>query len=321
VSLRVYAGILLFAIPSFAAGPPASIALPGVAGRIDHLALDREGDRLFLAALGNNSVEVVDLSASKRIKSVRGMEEPQGIAYLPESGHIYIAQGGNGKVVVLDSKSYERLHTLELGSDADNVRVDGNGKRVYVGYGNGGIAAIEDASGKIVWRAILPGHPESFQCESSGSRLFVNIPDAGEIAVVEKTHGRVSADWKTGDLQSNFPMALDEAGHRLYVGFRSPPVLAMFDTENGNMLTRETIHRDADDVELDSASARLFIACGEGYLDRFARTGAHSLKNLDPITTRTGARTGLFDPVDKVFYLAVPERGNSTAEVRVIPLK
>lgn len=265
-ALRLCPAILFFffATAVFAAGPPASVALPGVSGRIDHLALDGVGHRLFIAALGNNSVEVVDLSASKDIRSLRGMDEPQGVAYVPESGHLYIAEGGNGNVVVFDFESYGRLRNLEFGSDADNVRVDADGKRVYVGYGDGGIAAIEDASGRIVWKAPLPGHPESFQCESSGSRLFVNIPDAGEIAVIEKDHGRVIAYWKTGDLKSNFPMALDEAGHRLFVGFRRPPVLAMFDTESGKALARETIHRDADDVYWDSASSRVFISCGEG---------------------------------------------------------
>jgi DNA-binding beta-propeller fold protein YncE len=273
---------------------------------------------MFVAALGNNSVEVLDLSAGKGIRSIRGIDEPQGIAYIPGSRHLYVAGGGDGKVVVFDAKNFERLRNLELGSDADNIRVDADGKRVYVGYGDGGMAAIEDSSGRIAWKASLPGHPESFQCESAGSRLFVNIPDAGEIAVIEKDHGGVIAHWKTGELRSNFPMALDESGRRLFVGFRSPPVLAIFDTGNGKMLLRETIHGDADEVYWDSASSRLFIACGEGFLDRFAGTGLRSLKKLDPIRTRNGARTGLFDPELKVFYLAAPQRGNSAAELRVI---
>ncbi|MBW8888890.1 MAG: YncE family protein [Fibrobacteres bacterium] len=321
IAPRFHPALLLFATAVFATSPTALIVLPGVSGRIDHLALDAAGKRLFVAALGNNSVEVVDLSASKPIRSLQGLAEPQGVAYIPASGHLYVADGGDGKVIVFDAKTFERLRILELGSDADNVRVDPHGERVYVGYGDGGIAAIEDASGRIVWRATLPGHPEAFQCESSGSRLFVNIPDAGEIAVIEKDHGRLIAHWKTGDLKSNFPMALDEAGHRLFVGFRSPPALAVFDADKGKMLARETIHRDADDVYWDSASTRILIACGEGILDRFTGTGPQALKRLEPISTRNGARTGIFDPEDKVFYLAIPKRWNSAAEIRVIPLE
>jgi hypothetical protein len=313
--------VLFIATAVLAGGPKTSIALPGVSGRIDHLALDAAGKRLFIAALGNNSVEVVDLSAGKAIRSLRGMDEPQGVAYVQELGHLYIANGGDGNVLVLNAKTFERLRIIELGSDADNMRVDSVRKRVYVGYGDGGIAAIEDSSGLIAWKASLPGHPESFQCERSGSRLFVNIPDAGQVAVIEKNQGRVLAHWTTGDLRSNFPMALDEGGHRLFVGFRSPPVLGIFNTESGKLLAKETIHRDVDDVFWDSASSRLTIACGEGFLDRFTRTGPEKLRRLDPLSTKTGARTGLLDPDGKVFYLAVPKRWNTAAELRIIPIE
>jgi WD40 repeat protein len=298
-----------------------SMPLSGVSGRIDHLSLDAAGHRLFIAALGNNTVEAVDLRTGRRLRSLGGMDEPQGIAFVPPSHRLYVANGGDGKVLVFDARSFERLRTIDLGDDADNVRFDPVRNRAYVGYGEGGIAAIEDSNGTLAWRASLPGHPESFQYERSGSRLFVNVPDAREITVIDKDQGRVLEHWKTGDLRSNFPMALDESGHRLFVGFRNPPVLGIFDTESGKLRAREVIHRDADDVFWDSASSRLYLACGEGFLDRFERVGPEALRRLDPISTPSGARTGLLDPGGKVFYLAVPKRWGATAEVRGIPLE
>ena len=104
--------------------PVGTIALPGVEGRIDHMALDAVGQRLFVVALGNNSVEVIDLRAGRRVLDLTGFNEPQGIGFVPSPPRLYVTNGGDGSCAMLDAGSYRRLQTIHLGDDADNVRVD-----------------------------------------------------------------------------------------------------------------------------------------------------------------------------------------------------
>src|SRR5207247_1893121 len=110
-----------------------TIALPGVEGRIDHLALDLDRQRLFVAALGNNTVEVLDLRAGTRLRSIGGLHEPQGIAFVPDSGRLFVASGGTGACDLFDADTLHSIKTVPLGDDADNVRYEAAAKRVYVG--------------------------------------------------------------------------------------------------------------------------------------------------------------------------------------------
>src|SRR5690348_11199369 len=163
-----------------------TIPLDHVKGRIDHLALDLQGQRLFVAALGNDTVEVVDLKAGKKTQSLSGFSEPQGIAYVPEFDKLFIANGSDGTCRILDGHSFKTIGTVPLGSDADNVRYDEKAKRIYVGYGDGALAAIDAKSGAKVADIKLAAHPESFRLETNGLRIFVNVPGADQIAVVDR---------------------------------------------------------------------------------------------------------------------------------------
>ncbi len=129
-------------VPDLSAqGPPlklvGTIPMPGVSGRIDHLSIDLKGRRLFVSALGNNTVEVLDLASGKDIHSITGMHEPQGVFFVPESNRIFVANGGDGVVRVLDGSSYKQLSTVQLSSDADDIRYDAAHHLVFVGYGSG----------------------------------------------------------------------------------------------------------------------------------------------------------------------------------------
>ncbi|MGH9710660.1 MAG: YncE family protein, partial [Candidatus Acidiferrales bacterium] len=162
-----------------------TVPLPNVKGRIDHFDVDMAGHRLFMSALGNNTLEVFDLGAgNKRIHTVRGLREPQGVTYAPESNRIFVANGDDGTVRVFDGSTYELLNTVHLSNDADDTRYDPVTKHVFVGYGddgNAGLAVLDGATGNLLERIKLPAHPESFQLEESGPRIFVNVPSAGNI--------------------------------------------------------------------------------------------------------------------------------------------
>jgi hypothetical protein len=290
------------------------ISLGEVRGRIDHLAIDLARDRLFVAELGNNSLGVVDLAAGKLLRRVGGLDEPQGVAYDLGSDTIYVAGGGDGSVHRFEGADLVPLEPIQLGADADNVRLDSKAGRMVVGYGDGALALVETASGKLMSEIRLPGHPESFQLEHGGPRIFVNVPDAHRITVVDRSTGRQVASWGLPDAEANFPMALDEADGRLMVGYREPALLAVFDTSSGAPVARLPACGDADDIFLDFQRHRLYLSCGAGFLDVIQHRD-DTYEELARIPTIPGARTSLFVAERDRLYLAVRASGHEGAAV------
>jgi DNA-binding beta-propeller fold protein YncE len=292
-----------------------AIPLPGVRGRIDHMAADVEGKRLFVAALGNGSVEVLDLAAGKVSRTIVGLKEPQGIAFVPAPDRIVVACGGDGTCRVYDAASFALVKTIELGDDADNVRVEAGAKRAFVGYGDGAIGAIDLSTLAIGGSAKLGGHPESFQLEGGGPRIFVNVPAAREVAVIDRAKMEVTARWPIEGAEANFPMALDETGKRLLVVTRKPARLLVLDTSSGKRLASVECSGDADDVFLDTSRKRAYVSCGEGFIDVLAEEAA-GWRRIAREPTAAGARTSLLVPALERLYLAVPASGSRGAEVR-----
>ncbi len=319
----VAAAALVFALVQPAASPLVlvrTIDLPGVEGRIDHLAFDPERGRLFVAALGNDSVEVLDTQAGAHLRHLPGFDEPQGIAYVPDAHAVAIANGQGTGVRVIDASDYHSLRTVALGDDSDNVRYDAAAKRVYVGYGGGALAAIDPAAGRVLGRVALPGHPESFQLASAGARIYVNVPSASQIAVVDREAMRVTAAWPVSSAKANYPMALDEEGRRLFVGCRRPAVALVYDTTSGKPIASFPIVGDTDDLFYDTARKRLYVTGGDGFVDVFS-TEAGRYDRLAHVATAAGARTSLFVSQQNRLYVAVPHRGSQRAAVQVYEAK
>jgi hypothetical protein len=294
-----------------------AIPLPGVTGRFDHFALDVKGNRLFVAALGNNTLEAIDLTAAKRIRSIPGLGKPTGIQFLLDIDRLFLACGDDGNVREFDAASLRLLKTISGLDDADNMRFDARAGSIYVGYGSGALAVIDVAKAETIGHIKLAGHPESFQLERNGDRIFINVPDARHIAVVDRHSGAVTVTWPMADLKANFPMALDEAGHRLFVGCREPARLVVFDTESGRRLADIGISGDIDDLFYDVAGRCLYASCGEGFIDVIAEKGMSRYERVERIPTSPGARTSYFSPELGLFFLAVPQRGDQKAEIRV----
>ena len=294
-----------------------TIALPNLEGRIDHMAVDVKGQRLFIAALGNDSVEILDLNAGKHFKSIAGLHEPQGVSFIPEFNKLLIANAKTGACDIFDGSSFERIKSVKFSDDADNIRYDSNEQRLYVGYGNGGLGIIDAKNGNHVGDIRLDAHPESFQLEKSGPRIFVNLPDAKKIGVFNREKRTVITTWETAGAMANFPMALDETHHRLFVGFRKPAKLTVFDTESGKSLANLDTVGDADDIFYDGSRQRIYIAGGDGFLSIFQQLDPDHYEPLTKISTAAGARTALFVPEFNRLYLAVPHRASQRPEVRV----
>jgi WD40 repeat protein len=179
--LALFVAVFAGALPAQQAPPSrlvAVIPLPNVQGRIDHFAIDPKAQRLFMSALGNNTVEVFNLRTNKRFHTITGLHEPQGVTYAPNSNKIFVANGEDGKVRVFDGTNYKLVSTLDFGSDADDTRYDAETRRVYVGFGDGGIGVLDSMTGKLLGEIKVPAHPEAFEVEKGGGRIYINIPEA-----------------------------------------------------------------------------------------------------------------------------------------------
>src|SRR5258708_28788434 len=301
--------------------PAASIDLPSVKGRIDHFGVDLKQQRLFVAALGNDTLEVVDVKSSRRQRSLDGFGEPQGVVYLPEFNRIYVANGSANRVDILDGTSLARVRSVEGLDDADNIRYDSGARTVYVGYGKGALRALDPATGDSSGDVRLAGHPESFQLETRGARIFVNVPPARHVAVVDRTKHAVVATWGVPGAESNYPMALDESGRRLFVGARKPAVLLVYDIDSGKVVAKQPIGKDTDDIFFDPERKRLYVICGEGRID-IARQEDPDRYSLE-VTVRAAprARALLLGPEEGRLYVAAPAIGTSPAKLLVYRLR
>ena len=315
-SLRWLLHVLAAALASMpitcgmAAEPPAplvldrTIALRHVTGRIDHMAVDLARRRLFVAELGNGTVDVVDIASGQVVRRLQGLTEPQGVGYAPRADVLAIANAGDGSVRLFKGAELSPAGVVPLGDDADNVRIDTGSGNLIVGYGSGGLAVIDPAKAVVVARIPLPAHPEGFQLDADTGRAFVNLPDARQIAVVDMPNRRQLGEWRTPELRNNFPMALDDTRSTVFVGFRSPARVVALDASSGAVTSTLPACGDVDDVFYDARRRRLYASCGEGGVDVWQRDGS-GYRQLSFVQTSSGARTSLFVPeLDRLFVAA-----------------
>ena len=296
-------------------GLETKIPLGEISGRIDHMAIDLARRRLLVAELGNDSLGVLDLAAGKVLRRIEGMSEPQGVAYIPSADSVYVANGGDGSVRVLRGEDLAPAGRIELRNDADNVRVDTWRDRVLVGYGKGALAVIDPARRTKVADLHLKAHPEGFQIDETGNRVFVNVPDAREIEIVDLASG-ASRSLPTQGARSNFPMALARDGRQVLVVFRNPPSLMVLSSEDGHRLAEMEACGDADDVFVDPKRRRVYVSCGDGVVDVFEQQGAE-YRRLARVPTVPGARTSLFAPELDRLFVAVRAGSSEPAAIWV----
>jgi len=293
------------------------ISLGDIRGRIDHLAVDVNRQRLYVAELGNDTVGVVDLRERKMVRTLTGLKEPQGIGYLSSTDTVYVANSSDGSVRLFQGPDLTAAERIDLGDDADNVRVKDAAQQVLVGYGDGALAILDAVNHTKIGDIRLKAHPESFRIEATGGHIYVNVPGAHEIAVVDQaTHRQVGA-WPTGELSANFPMALDESQQKVLAVFRHPAMLGVFRAQDGRRVATVRTCGDADDLFVDAKRSLVYVICGEGYVDVFAAHG-ESYASVGRITTLSGARTGLFIPEIDRLVVAARAKGSEPASVWVL---
>jgi hypothetical protein len=285
----------------------ATIEMPGVEGRIDHLALDAARQHLFVAALANDTLEVLDLRAGQ-VLAHRALGEPQGVLYLSDLDRIAVTSGEHGTLELLDGATFEPRASVALGPDADNLRYDPRAARLYVAYGEGALGVVDAKTAGVLGRIELGGHPEAFVLDPEHARAFVNVPDRKEVAVVDLQALTVRERWPLATHAANYPMTLLEGDGVLALGCRTPPGLLLHALEGGSGFESLELSGDVDDLFFDRAHGLVYAACGAGFLDVFERTTPAKLRRRERIPTSDGARTCLFVPEEKRLFVACPKR-------------
>jgi DNA-binding beta-propeller fold protein YncE len=300
------------------------IPIPGVLGRFDHMAVDNGGGRVFAAVYGNDSVEVIDTARGTRARSIQeGFIKPQMVSYVPDMNRIVVASEGDGTCKVFDADTYKLIDTVKYSDDADQLRYDPAAKRVYVGYGDEAESAIgifdATTNKKIGEDFKLGAHPESFQLEEKGPKIFVNLASISQIAVIDRNTRKIDK-WKLQSAGTNFPMALDEPHRRLFVAARKPARLLVLDMDTGKEVASLPGAIDTDDLSWDPDRKRIYVTSGEGYIFVYQQIDANRYQRIAKIPTAIGARTGAYTgQVGKhnSFYLAVPARADRGPELWV----
>jgi YVTN family beta-propeller protein len=301
---------------SHAAAEPAplqregTITLGDVKGRIDHMAVDLARQRLFVAELGNDTVSVIDLRERKVLRRIDGLSEPQGVGYMPSADTLYVANARDGSVHLFRDADLARLGKIDLGNDADNIRVDIEKNQVLIGYGEGAIAIIDPTTARKIADFPAKSHPESFQISASTNQIFVNLPRRDAVAVFDRGTGQPHATWPTRRASGNYAMALDDAGQRVFVAFRDPARIRVLAMRDGATVAEHDTCGDSDDVFFDAKRKRLYVICGAGFVDVFDGS-RDDYARLARLPTMSGARTGLFIP--ELDLLAVAARASGAA--------
>jgi DNA-binding beta-propeller fold protein YncE len=296
------------------------IPLPGVQGRLDHFTIDAKRKRVIFSGLGNDTVQVVDVFAGRMIHQIDGLAQPQGTLYLPEWDKLFVANSANGHVNVYDGTKFALIDTIDFGedSDPDNLRYDAVAKKIYIGYGEGAIGVIDPVTDKrlpIVYK--FEGHPEGFQLETKGPRIFVNVADAKNIRVIDRSNGKMITWPLPKGHSANFPMLLDEADRRVFVGTRKPSRLTVFDMDSGKVVASIPTAGDMDDMFYDAGRKRIYVAGGEGFLGVVQQVDADHYTDMGKYATALGTRTGVWYEKRDRLYVAAPPSGNLGARLLV----
>jgi hypothetical protein len=289
------------------------IGLRGPPGRLDHLALDARGSRLFVANMANSSLDVVDLKAGRLLRQIPDQRGIQGIAYASNTDRIFVGNGAGNSCNVFDGRDYRLLKSFDL-PDTDNVRYDPRSERVYAAHAENSLAVIDAKSLELLAEIKTPGSPEAFQLEKARPVLYLNTPSPRLVLRIDLDRNEVVGRFPLKLAGANFPLAIDEAAHRLFVGCRKPPAIVVLDSEAGKEITSVPIAEDIDDLFFDSKRHRLYASCGEGFITVVQQSGSDRYEPRAKVKTKKGARTSLLSPDFQTLYLVAPRHENESSD-------
>jgi DNA-binding beta-propeller fold protein YncE len=298
-----------------------TIPLPDVPGGFNHMSYDASHHRVFLTATTKKTVEIIDVQAGKPERTLSG-DGPAAALFAPEFNQLYVTRAHN--VCIYDGATFDLRATIDLQSSLDELQYSPSAKELYAGCmtsNKTAIAIIALPEGKRKGEIKLPAKPQGFIAEHKGTRIFVNTPAPKQVVVLDAAQQKLLHQWALKDAAGNYPVAVDETNHRIFVGCRRPSELLVLDSASGNKIASVPISNDTDDLSFDPNKSRVYIACGSGFIDVVAEAGPNKWSSLQKLPTRDGARNCCFSPELNEFYLAVPAQDNQPAELRVYQSK
>jgi DNA-binding beta-propeller fold protein YncE len=326
----IAANVIFFAaVGSAQTKPPLrllqTIPLPDLkGGDFDHFEVDPSGNRLFLSAEENNAVEVFDIRSNKLIHTIRDVDTPHSLLYLPATKQLWVVDGGDGIIKIFDGSTYAVVETVKLDIGADSTVYDPAKHLLYIATGGEDakmdfsfVSIVDTSTRKRVGDIkVNSTNIESMALDKNGDRLFANVRDRSLVAVIDTQKRAVTSTWPLGDVRGNTPMAVDEAHRRLFVVGRKPARLIVLDSDSGKIIATLPTAELTDDMLFDPESKRIYVACDEVVVV-YVQHDADHYEELGRIPTGFRAKTAILVPQLKRYFVAAPRHGQKIAEVRV----
>jgi len=330
----VAAIVVFFAVTASAQSKPPlrlleTIPLPDLkAGDFDHFAVDLAGNRLFLTGEANNAVLVLDIRANKLIHTISDVDEPHSLLYLPAAKQLWVVAGGDGTVKIFDSGTYALVETVKVTDGADSSAYDPAKHLFYIAAGGSDaklpyslIDIVDTSTRKKVGDIKVDSvNIEALALEKNGPRIFANVRDKSLVGVIDREKKTVTTTWPLGELHGNTPLTYDDANHRIFVAGRKPPSLVVLDSESGKIVASLPIAEMTDDMAVDPASKRIYVACNE-FAVVFQQKDADHYEELGRVATGFRAKTNILVPQLKRYYVAAPRHENEMAGVKVFEVQ
>jgi DNA-binding beta-propeller fold protein YncE len=298
-----------------------TIALPIGTGKFDHFAFDQKAGRLFIAATGNHSVEVMDFTSGKVTESVTGIGKPHGLAWITATGLLYASDGTQGDLKIFAGSPLNTAKSVKLSDDADDMVYDPRSKLLYVGHGGGdaatpaAIAVVDTTSQSLLANLPVATHPEGLEIDNAHDRIFVNIAKAAEVVVIDGASHTQTAAWKLTGAKDNVPLVYDAEHQLLFVACRTPARLLVLDARSGTELADLPSDAGADDIFYDPEVHRIYLIAGSGAVDVYEIDARKAVRAIGVILTSAGAKTGLLVPSLHALFVGVPATGDKQAEL------
>jgi len=300
-----------------------TLPLPQGTGKFDHFAVDLQANRLFIAAPGNHSVEVLDLNTGKVTETLAGLGKPHGLAWIAESNTLYASDGTQGDLKIFSGSPLKQVKSVTLSDDADDLVYDAAGSLLYVGHGGSDaanparVAVIDTTSQTLLKELPVATHPEGLEIDNAKQRIFVNVADAAEVAVIDARTSSLAHPWKITRASDNVPLAFDQEHGVLFVACRTPARLVVLDGTSGRELADLPSATGADDLFYDAELHRIYLIAGGGEVDVYEIGADKAVRAIGVTKTSPGAKTGLFVPSQHALYVGVVATGGKEAEIRV----
>jgi DNA-binding beta-propeller fold protein YncE len=265
---------------------------------------------------------VLDAATGKAVADIPGQKGNHGVALVPGVGRGFISDGKDGSVVVFDLKTFEVLGKVKAADDADGIIYDPASGKVLVSCGDAGAMVpiapdVDPKAGQADAAVSLGGKPEFLVADGKG-KVFINLVDKDQVAVVDTKAMKVVAKWPTAPGGSPVGMSMDAAHGRLFVGCRKPQKLIVMSAEDGKVLADLPIGAGVDATRFDNGY--VFASCRDGSLAVARETSPGKFEIVQDLKTRPGAKTMDVDPKTHAVFLPTAEFGEQTdARSRPVP--